>query len=159
MDSDALLIRNARAGDLAAARDVAALAFESVRSIYRPSEEAYVRRPARGRRYKRLVALIDGRLVGTVQYTVEDGRLHIVGLATHPDYRRRGVARGLIGHLEALGKRLHLRALSLSTIGETGNPALFERMGFATCLEEPAADVISPRGDALTEVYMEKVLG
>ena len=44
---------------------------------------------------KRLVALIDGVIVGTLQYRLDGQAVHMMGPMVHHDHRRRGVAEPL----------------------------------------------------------------
>jgi ribosomal protein S18 acetylase RimI-like enzyme len=51
------------------------------------------------------VAYVDGQCVGYQFSTLQEGRGHIVRLATHPDWQRRGIAGRLLGEaLVALGQ-------------------------------------------------------
>jgi ribosomal protein S18 acetylase RimI-like enzyme len=86
------------------------------------------------------IAECDGYLVGTI--TVEwisddrqlaDGRstAHISNLVVHPSYRRRGIARGLLGAVE---RAAYERGCAAITIGvDDGNDYardLYERLGY-----------------------------
>ena len=48
---------------------------------------------------ERLVAEVDGQVVGTVCFGVFGDRLRVIGLAVLPELRRRGVARALVEEL------------------------------------------------------------
>ena len=153
--SNAIRVRHAAAEDVEAAAEVSALATETLRETYRPIPNAPgdgSPRPA----LTRLVAEVEGRIVGTVQYGVRGSRLHIIGLMVYPDQRRKGVARAMIESLAGTARDLGMTHLSLYTIRETGNVPIFEHMGFAAIREETASWAESDRFDALTDVYMEK---
>jgi ribosomal protein S18 acetylase RimI-like enzyme len=150
-----ILVRDANTSDILSVQRVITLAFETVRHIYHPSPSVSAKRPQIDGS-SRLVALQGGLIVGTVQYTFDDDRLHLIALATHPAYRQQGVAGQIITYLIKIGRCQHQRALSLSTIRETGNIPIFEKLGFEVLLETPAEDVISVRGWQLYEVYMER---
>jgi ribosomal protein S18 acetylase RimI-like enzyme len=67
-----------------------------------------------------LVAEADGRLVGTVIGGWDGWRGNIYRLAVHPAYRRRGIARALVGEAE---RRLHaMGARRLSALVESDHP-------------------------------------
>ena len=51
-----------------------------------------------------MVAEHDERVVGFMIYELHKNRLHILNFAVHPDFRRRGVARGMVRKL--IGKRV-----------------------------------------------------
>jgi len=148
-----IMVRIATAEDIPAAEQVAALATETLRQTYRPMQYGVASpHPA----LTRLVAEIEGRIVGTVQYGVKGNRLHIVGLMVHPDHRRKGVARAMIESLAGIAPDLGLTHLSLYTIKQTGNVPIFERLGFNTVREDTASWAESDKYASLTDVYMER---
>ena len=152
-----ITVRLATPEDNDAMAEVSALATETLRETYRltphpPSDASD--RPA----LTRLVAEVEGRIVGTVQYGIRGSRLHIIGLMVRPDHRRKGVARAMIESLALTARDLGMTHLSLYTIRETGNVPIFERVGFAVIREETATWAESDRFDALTDVYMERNL-
>jgi len=106
----------------------------------------------------RVVAIDGDSIAGTVEYAIEGERLHAIGLHVLDTHRRRGVARCLVDALAAIATRAGVRTLSVYTIRETGNVAVFERLGFAVIAETVADDVIAEAHERLTEVYMERSL-
>ena len=150
-----LLIRDATSDDQPAISAVMAAATAQLRRVYKPTEAAMAR--ARAAPVQRLVAVLDGRIVGALRYTKEDGRLHL-GLGVHPDHHRQGIARAMIEALAARARQLGLSSLSLYTIKETGNVPIFQRLGFTPIREEPPKDLECVTGLPLSEVYMERVL-
>jgi len=149
-------VRAARPDEETAARAVAAAAFETQRTVYRPSAEAIAH--ASQLALERLVALAGGELVGTARWGIEGDRLRVIGLAVLPGHRRRGIARALVEELAGIARDSGCSALALYTVVQTGNVAVFERLGFAVVHEEPATDAISPTGQPLTEAYLERVV-
>ena len=153
LSGDMWLIRPATTEDDFAADQVAQRSFSAMRQIYRPKEVLAVRINAP---LARLVAVMQGSIVGTVSYETESDRLHLRSLAVDAAYRRRGVARALVERLSDLASDAQLRALSLYTIRQTGNVPMFERLGFHFVREESADWAASACGEDLSEVYMEK---
>jgi N-acetylglutamate synthase-like GNAT family acetyltransferase len=148
-----VLIRQATDHDNAAAELVAQRAFDELRSIYRPKHGIS---SSSDSPMCRLVAESCDRIVGTVRYEIESEQLRLRGLAVELAWRHRGIARALIERLDVLAKTLRVKLLSLYTIKQTGNVPTFERLGFQTVREEPAAWAISDCFAELTEVLMEK---
>ncbi|MHC4598333.1 MAG: GNAT family N-acetyltransferase [Planctomycetota bacterium] len=153
-----ILVRNCRAGEAREAKRVAAAAFATVREVYRPKPEARKRKSALDSALARIVALADGRIVGTAQYRLEMGSLAVVGLGVLPEFRRRGVARRMMELLVEVARRAGSARLSLHLIRETGNAAFFEKLGFRAVEENPAEGFESDDFDRLTDVRMQLVV-
>jgi GNAT superfamily N-acetyltransferase len=154
-----LQIRPSRASDEAGVRLVERLAEADLRRIYRPTAAARRQRAGLDQRLRRLVATLDGRLVGTVQYYLRDESLAFLGFAVHPECRRRGVARALLAELETVARSHDLLKITLYTIRETGNVSIFRALGYTIEGEEVAS--LFERVDsqqAITEVSMSKLL-
>jgi N-acetylglutamate synthase-like GNAT family acetyltransferase len=146
------MVRVATEDDEAAARLLARRAFDELRRVYKPKHSA----AAASSPGIRIVAQIEGQIVGTVRYGVEAQKLHLRGLAVEASHRRTGVGRALVEHCSAIAMSAGLRSLSLYTIKETGNVAFFERLGFRIVREEPASWAVSALGENdLIEVYLE----
>ena len=153
-----LTIRQTTSEDDLAVADIERFATAELRKVYRPTAAASAKRSTLAPDLTGLVALLDGRAVGAVRYRVAEGRLSLLGLGVHPDFRRRGIAAALGQHLEAIGADSDCAFVSLYTVRETGNVAIFERMGFAVESEGPTDLFESPLGLALTEVFMTKAI-
>lgn len=66
-----------------------------------------------------------------VRYQTEGDALYFYRLAVHPDYRRQGLAKKLVGHLEALARAQGLARLTCSVrLGKYDNIALYTGLGF-----------------------------
>lgn len=105
------------------------------------------------------MAEIDGRVVGTVQFALHEKHVHLVGLAVHPDYQNRGIARSMIAWVAHRTPRFGHKTLVVDTIRETGNIALFEKMGFHVVRETVANWCESDDYPELHDVTMERSLG
>jgi ribosomal protein S18 acetylase RimI-like enzyme len=103
-----------------------------------------------------LVAVLEGRVVGVVQFHISEDRLSFLGLGVHPRFQRRGVAGALIRHLETIGRNCGCKAVILHTVRETGNVEVFQRLGFLVESEEPTTLFQSDRFSALSEVVMRR---
>ena len=76
---------------------------------------------------------LDGKLVVFCNYWLVTTELHILAIATHPDYRGRGLANELLNHVIGIARKagcslatLEVRRSNLPAI------ALYERAGFKT---------------------------
>jgi ribosomal protein S18 acetylase RimI-like enzyme len=146
------MVRVATADDEAAAKSLARTAFEELRHVYKPKESAATASSPG----IRIVAETVRRIVGTVCYQVEAQKLHLRDLAVEACHRRAGVGRALVEHCSSIAMSAGCRSLSLYTIRETGNVAFFERLGFRFVREQPATWAVSPRGEGLVEVDLER---
>ncbi len=159
VSTTAFTVRDAGPQDEVEIAQVDGLAAAPLRAVYRPTEAAVQQRTATAPRLARVVAVLDGRVVGTVQYSVVAESLCVSGLGVHPSYRRRGVARALTNHLEAVARNRGCKALTLYTVRETGNVEIFEHLGFHVESEEPTDLFQSDRFTMLSEVAMRKPVG
>lgn len=154
-----IAVREATSMDRDAVAELCDLAFKPLRQIYRPKRLPASAKPDTTIKPIRLVAEIGGSVAGTVQYRDHLDRFHLLGLAVHPSYQRKGVARSLVASLETLARGRGVRSLSLCTVKETGSIEVFERLGFRTVREQPDDLSESDLYEQLTDVYMEKVIG
>ena len=131
----------------------------SLRSVYQPTHAGYANRSRISRDLTRLVALSGGRLVGTTLYYIEDDLMRILGLGVHEAHRRQGIARSLVVRVLELAKEKGCPAVRLSTIKETGNVPIFERLGFEVVGENVDDLYEGIGGGKVTDVEMERRLG
>ena len=152
----AIVIRPATDEDSQEIAEVSSLAVADLRRVYRPTLAAIAE--ARRKPVQRLVAVVDGRVVGAVKYLVQEQCLHVMGPMVLPSHRRRGVARKLFDSLADIARDMGLTRLSLVTITATGNVATFQKLGFAVVSESTATGIESATGEALREARMERLL-
>jgi len=138
--------------------EVDRLATADLRKVYRPTSLAVRDRAIARPNTTPLVAIVDGRVVGTVQYSVVGECLSFQSLGVHPAFRRRGIASALLGHLEKIARECGCKSVQLHTVRETGNVAIFECMGFGVVTEAPTALFENDAGTTLHEVLMRKSL-
>jgi len=109
-----------------------------------------------------LVAEVDGEIAGTVQLVLEtrpngNHRAEVSKLLVHTAYRRRGIARALMQHIEAEARAAGRTLLVLDT--QTGEPAedLYARLGYARTGIVPAYARF-PDGRLGATTFMHKLL-
>lgn len=120
-------VRKARDCDGSGIRILIAAATQELRRVYKPRPVASQPAPEEA---ESLVAVVGDRIVGIVEYVTREASIYVRGLAVHPEFRRQGVARAMLSEVARVARQLNLSELTLSTIRETGNPAIFERLGF-----------------------------
>ena len=78
-----------------------------------------------------VVALDGDQVVGYVGSQSSYDESDIMNVAVHPDWRRQGIAEGLIGHLAAELKSRGIHALMLEVrVSNDPATALYEKLGF-----------------------------
>lgn len=130
-------VRHALPEDAFAIAQVQASTTAALRRIYRPNAKALANKSRISRDLERLVALVDGLVVGTVQHYLDEDRLRIVGLGVLEEYRKRGVAKALVESLVSLAKHKRLEGIAARTVRETGNVPVFEKLGFVVASDVP----------------------
>jgi len=156
--AERIVVRPALPSDDPQVRSVFDAAFSTVRGIYRPMGDVLAHEALRAQLGTRLVAVLDGDVVGTVQIDVHSKHVHLIGLAVHPDLQGRGIGRRLISYLVDMAPRLGRSVLALDTIRETGNVPKFEAMGWHVVSETRSVEFESDTLAALHEVKMERAL-
>jgi ribosomal protein S18 acetylase RimI-like enzyme len=129
-----------------------------LREFYRPTEKGIANRQRVSRHLTRLAAVADGRVVGTVQYYVKNKRYHLLGMAVREEYRSRGVGRALVDFAVKLARAKRSTAVRISTVKETGNVPIFERLGFRVINETPDNHFIGVNGEPVIDVEMEMMV-
>ena len=96
-----------------------------------------------------VVALDGERVAGYVGSQSVQGEADMMNVAVRPDYRRRGIAQGLVTHLVAqlAEKKVHSLALEVRASNRPAI-ALYEKLGFAQVGRRPNY-YRNPREDAL----------
>jgi predicted enzyme related to lactoylglutathione lyase/ribosomal protein S18 acetylase RimI-like enzyme len=159
MEAPTLSVRPATAADDQAVAAVWASATATLRQTYRPTPVAVARAGRELSPRKRLVAQCQNQIAGTVEYYLDGLNLHLLRLGVDARYRKQGVARALLDHLTQIASTAGASRLSLYTVRQTGNVAIFERLGFRCIREEVAADLVGNSSEAMTEAYMERSVG
>jgi ribosomal protein S18 acetylase RimI-like enzyme len=149
-------VREEMAADADDVAAVSASAIATLRETYRPNQKALANKQAIADSLTRLVAVHNGRVVGTVQYTLIDDRVHFLSLGVLAEFRRHGVTRRLIEELAKVGRLAGAAKLSTFTVTQTGNCEIFERLGFRVILEEPSDYFESDHFKTITEAYLER---
>lgn len=79
----------------------------------------------------RVIVARERRVVGFANYWIVADELHVLAIASHPDYRRRGIGGALLGHALDEGRALACERATLEV--RRGNQpaiALYQRHGF-----------------------------
>jgi ribosomal-protein-alanine N-acetyltransferase len=72
-----------------------------------------------------------GRVVGFCNYWLVAGEVHILNVAVHPDFRRRGLAAQLVHHILAHAARERAKVVLLEVrASNTAAQALYAKLGF-----------------------------
>jgi GNAT superfamily N-acetyltransferase len=129
--------------------------FAALRAIYVP-QPASGRAERLGGEWMGVVAEDEGGIIRTVQFQERTDALHVKGLAVRADWRRRGVARGLVTFVAEEARRRGLGRVTLYTVKQTGNVGVFERLGFWVVREEADATVALVGGGVAVDVLMER---
>ena len=148
------LIRAARPADMPAAYEVLSLCFPDARpdAFRRETEHDSTFRWRQGR-----VVEVDGAVVGYLRIFdrrmwLRGARLRAAGIgsvATHPDYRRRGLATALLRDTLAL---LHRDGYHLSFLGSEVAAAFYERLGWRI-VRQPSHGAPAAEAAALPETH------
>ena len=77
------------------------------------------------------VVRLGGRIVGFCNYWIVSTELHVLAIATHPDFRGRAIATALLDHVLAAGRTAGCLLATLE-VRRSNVPAiaLYERAGF-----------------------------
>jgi predicted N-acetyltransferase YhbS len=140
--SDNVILRTASAEDAASLAATIAAAFEQYRGRLVPESaafgetaEAITRELADG--YGAIVAEEDATAVGCVMIKLLEGDLYFGRLAVIPSARGRGIARRLIGAVEAEAVRRGLAGVRMSArIALAENQRFFSALGYAEISRE-----------------------
>jgi ribosomal protein S18 acetylase RimI-like enzyme len=107
-----------------------------------------------------LVAWHDGRIAGSVQLdhdtpANQPHRAEIRKLLVHPDFRRQGIARRLMGEIERQAAMLKRSLLTLDTRPGVGAEPLYRSLGYQTTgtIPDYCRDTFTTRLDATTIMY------
>ena len=116
-------IRVATPDDEPAAALLERQAFEDLRHIYKPKDNAA---PATSPGIRVVAETADRRIIGTVRYEIDADKVCLRGLAVEGRHRRAGIAAALVRDCQGVATSAGVRVLSLYTIKETGNIGFFD---------------------------------
>ncbi len=142
LDISSVIIREMRACDHNAAKALSKEMHETLRKVYRPSNS----RPSINEGntpFTRIVAAINEQVVGMATYEQDGDALYFGSLGVLDKYKKQGIARKLIQFIEEEAKKLGLPKLTCSTVLETGNEAIFHKLGFTTVEKQETSKFIS----------------
>lgn len=151
-----ITVRDSIHGDEAEVRSLVANAFLTMRDIYRPRPDSVASSARLDLECEAIVAHCDGILAGAAYVYSEGTAMHVTQLAVLLDYRRRGIARQLLTFADGLALDSGLSELRLTTVQETGNVGIFERLGFSVFAMSEAAWCVSDQFPVLNDVQMHR---
>tara|TARA_R110002073_G_scaffold308333_6_gene478250 strand:+ start:2199 stop:2675 length:477 start_codon:yes stop_codon:yes gene_type:complete len=151
-----ITIRKATAEDAEAVATVFHAAFAPLRAIYRPNSQTVASQSLHPKDGTRLVTELDQQVVATVQFDSHEGYLHVIGLAVHPHFQQKGIARRLLNWIASHARSTARTAIALETIKETGNVPVFAKLGFRITRERVTNRFESDIYPELHEVKMKR---
>lgn len=128
----------------------------TLRKVYRPRASA---KPiGADSPFIRIVAVKNDIVVGMATYEVDGNSIYFGSLGVLAQYRKQGVAKALIQHIESVAIRDGFKRLTCATVEETGNVPIFEKLGFkiTSCVIPEKFESLT--GNAIHEVTLEKTL-
>lgn len=153
-------VRPQTPADAAAVAEILAAATAELRRVYRRAPVPGGSAGADGGEVPQtLVAVEDGTVVGVVECCLRPDAVYVRGLAVHPRHRRQGVARALLRAAEAIAVRAGRARLTLCAIRETGNAAIFARLGFTATGAAAAEGFEGADGRPVTRVDLWRPVG
>ncbi len=154
--TDAIEIREFVENDHEGVRRVANEAHAFLRKFYiwKPGRN----RAETDRPYVRLVATIGSIVVGTLTYETHKDHIYFGSLGVLSDYRHHGVARSFVTYLESVAFSIGIFLIQCDTIEETGNVAIFEKLGFQEFSRVISKDRSSPDGELVYIISLQKWL-
>lgn len=151
-----ILIREATPSDHDQLKAVSHDAHATLRKVYRPCPSA--KAIGTENPYIRIVAIKDGLIVGMATYEVDGDSFYFGSLGVLDHYRKQGVARALVRHIEGIALKDGFKKLTCATVEETGNAPIFEKLGFKIISRSIAEKFESLIEKPIHEVTMEKTL-
>ena len=148
--------RQATPNDAKEVQSVIDAAFATVRDVYQPKPDAVTTSENANLDSKTIVALINEEIVGAITVYQDATALHVSQLAVVEKFRKRGVARALMQSANEAAIECGANHLALNTIQETGNVAIFQRLGFIVDTTTEATWCISERFPQLHDVSMNR---
>ena len=151
-----IITRLVISNDLAEVQTLMDVAFATLRDVYRPKPDAVPALKNVELDTQTIVALAGGEIVGAACVYQDTNELRVSQVAVVPKFRQRGVARKLLQFANDAAIECGASQLWLNTIQETGNVAIFQRLGFTVHSTTKATWCISDRFEQLHDVSMRR---
>lgn len=149
------IIRLANQFDQMEANEVWNEISEELHQVYRPTMEFLNQEWTPPSEITRIVAIVEGQIVGTASFYYEEDRLHVMRFGVHRDFRRKEIGQMMMNFLYDTASLKRVRKLAVYSIKEAGALPFYLQYGFKIISEEPAKWAESDTHDTLTDVYME----
>ena len=151
-----IITRPAKPNEAPEVQKIMDAAFATVRDVYRPKPDAVPSSENANLDTKTIVALINEEIVGSLTVYQDATALYVSQLAVVEKFRKRGVARALMQSANEAAIECGANELRLNTIQETGNIAIFQRLGFSVDNTTEATWCVSDRFPKLNDVSMRR---
>lgn len=126
-----------------------------LRRVYRP-KKCNKSEDQKREVFDKLVAVSGREVYGVISYKVLEDAILIQNLAVAPQYHKMGVATNLLRGVQEIAVARSIGRLTLKTIMQTGNPGIFEKMGFEVVQTEIAENFEGSTGSVVHVVSMNK---
>jgi ribosomal protein S18 acetylase RimI-like enzyme len=152
---DGLVIAQAGENDEAARQAILNAATQELRRIYRPLSHSSGCSSVPTAIF---VAKENGVVLGTLACVIREDDVYVQELAVLPAHRRRGVCRALIHRAVEMAASAGLNTVALRVIEETGNVAIFRKLGFNVSKRSIAQGHIGADGASVTQAEMMRIV-
>ena len=146
-------IREAIDNDIIARKSIIESTTRELRKIYTPRGDVNLSKTLPT---GTLVAMKQNTVLGTAEYVIKETNVYLQGIAVHPNHHKQGICRSLIVAAEEIARKAKLNSITVSVIEETGNVAIFKKIGFSIISRAVAQAYINPVGGGVTLVEMER---
>jgi ribosomal protein S18 acetylase RimI-like enzyme len=152
-----IAVRAYRPTDAEPVEQIVTECTRELRAVYRPEFQAPATLSNPSPATNRVVALIGtSTIVGVAEFVTRPSVLYAQGVAVVSGYRRRGIANALLTHIAAVATDMGIPTIEVATIKETGNVAVFIRLGFHLVAERPSERFLGSNGQLVTEVTLQR---
>lgn len=116
----------ARPSDLDMVMEIETLSFSSPWS-----RQVFIEELDRDFAFLKVLRTCSGRVVAFINYWVVADEIHVLNVATHPDWRHQGLGRRLMQHAIRVGRQRSARLVTLEVRRSNQNAlALYDSLGF-----------------------------
>lgn len=151
-----MIIRMATKSDEESMTKLFRVSYVTNRSVYKPKKTARSIGSDTNTHYEKIVADKDGAIIGMAWFWIENNKINLGRVCTHPEHRRNGILRSLIQFIENYARVHSLPIIQAKTIKETGNSEIYQKIGFQLDQEYVAEWAIGENDSQVHESVMVK---